>query len=255
MRKYFEITVMTALIISLTISSARYTSEEVDIKEIRQDINRDKHGILSGIAIEQMDIAKEFSGAIKYESIMNQKIESAYIEDKELSYTGLYPKTNEELIKETCEEYLGSIKYTFGMKSTYDGWTIDQGLDCSGFVQFIYEQAGLKTKECLESTLTTYLECEEINYNNLRVGSLGMIEADGTYYTNSHGEKNYTGDFDKDGEKDADSIEHTNHVGIYLGKNELGNDIWCHCNAKDNTVVIGEYPAFKHFYAITILEE
>ena len=255
MRKYFEVTIMTIIVILLTISSASYTSEEVDIKEIRQDTNQNKTGIVSGITISQMGMAKKFNETMKYESIMNQKIESAYIKDKELSYTGLYPKTNEDIINETCNNYLGKIKYAFGMKSTYDGWTIEQGLDCSGFVQFIYDQAGLKTKECIESTLTTYLECEEISYNELKIGSLGMIEADGTYYTNSKGEKSYTGDFNKDGEKDVDSIEHTNHVGIYLGKNELGNDIWCHCNAKDNTVVIGEYPAFKHFYAVTILEE
>lgn len=255
MRRYFAAATVTIFAVSLTISSASYTSEEIDIKEIREQKEEDKSGISSGIIEARIDTVKEFNEAIKYESIMNQKMESAYIEDKELSYTGLYPKSYAELIKETCEKYLGKIKYTFGMKSTYDGWTIDQGLDCSGFVQFIYEQAGLKTKECLESTLTTYLECEEIQHGDMEVGSLGMIEADGTYYTNSTGEKNYTGDFNNDGEKDEDSVEHTNHVGIYLGKNELGNDMWCHCNAKDNTVVIGEYPAFKHFYAVTIVEE
>lgn len=161
----------------------------------------------------------------------------------------------EQTIQDTCKAYVGKIKYTLGMKSTLENWTIQEGLDCSGFVEYVYIKAGFETVECIESTLTISSECQEVEHSLLRVGDLGMIYADGSYYENSDGDINYTGDFDDDGEIDKDAVIHANHVGIYLGTDEDGKDIWCHCNGKDNTVVIGEYPDFIHYYRVNIIGE
>ena len=177
--------------------------------------------------------------------------EQAFIEENEISRSGASEETIAEIITEECNEWLGKITYNFGMKPTYDGWKPEDGLDCSGFVEFIYMESGLDTDECIESTLIISLECPVIDHEELRVGDLGMVNDKGSYYTNSTGEENYTGDFDGDGEIDGDAKLHPNHVGIYLG-NEGGKDIWCHCNAKDNTVVIGEYPLFTHYYRVDI---
>lgn len=44
----------------------------------------------------------------------------------------------------------------------------------------------------------------------------------------------------------------SNHVGIYVGLDENGRQIWVHCagSSMGNTVVIGEYPNFKYFFKI-----
>ena len=43
---------------------------------------------------------------------------------------------------------------------------------------------------------------------------------------------------------------YSNHVGIYVGRNEDGQEIWVHCNAKDNTVSVNE-GCFKTYYRLS----
>ena len=213
----------------------------------------------AGIALEEGKYIEEYINRCNEEkfamSMSSTKVEMATVEKLELERRMRAEQDREKLIISTCEEYVGKIRYNFGMKPTYEGWTIEQGLDCSGFVEFIYMQCGIETEECIESTLITYLECKEITHDELKVGYLGMVDTGGSYYTNSAGEVNYTGDFNGDGEVDEDARLKSNHVGIYLGQDENGNDLWCHCNARDNNVVIGNFPSFKYYYSVTIKGE
>ena len=44
---------------------------------------------------------------------------------------------------------------------------------------------------------------------------------------------------------------YANHVGIYVGKDEDGNELWVHCNNKDKTVSVNE-GCFKYYYRLSI---
>lgn len=49
---------------------------------------------------------------------------------------------------------------------------------------------------------------------------------------------------------------HSNHVGIYVGKDKDGNDLWCHCTGGSiRTVVVNNYDRFQYFYRVLEDEE
>lgn len=49
---------------------------------------------------------------------------------------------------------------------------------------------------------------------------------------------------------------HSNHVGIYVGKDKNGNDLWCHCTGGSlRTVVVNSYDRFQYFYHVLENEE
>lgn len=53
-----------------------------------------------------------------------------------------------------------------------------------------------------------------------------------------------------------DISTHYNHVGIYVGKDTDGNEIWCHCTGgSSRTVVVNSYSKFRHFYRVNVLED
>lgn len=126
------------------------------------------------------------------------------------------------------------IPYEWGGKAQKSGW--DDlwntrkndagelyGLDCSGFVSWAYKTAldldiGQSTAE--QSRLKT------ISYEELKPGDLGLM---------------YEGGSDS---------QNTNHVGIYVGKDENGRDLWCDCNADDNTVVVRNAKYFKVYKSL-----
>lgn len=48
-----------------------------------------------------------------------------------------------------------------------------------------------------------------------------------------------------------DARTHASHVGIYVGKDQEGNEIWCHCTGGNiRTVVVGSYDRFQHYYRV-----
>lgn len=262
-KRYFCTQVIVVFALLMSINTVQTEGEKVleadeqfiSRHEADEQVFNETGSIRAGISEEECNYIDNTERLGWLGSLQSTRVEIASIEKKELERRMNAELDREKLITEMCESYVGKIDYNFGMKPTYDGWTLDKGLDCSGFVEFIYMQCGIKTKECLESTLTTYLECKEITHDELKVGYLGMVTTGGSYYYNSLGQVNYTGDFDGDGVRDEDTKVHANHVGIYLGQNEEGSDIWCHCNAKNGTVVIGEFSSFKYYYAVTIEEE
>lgn len=125
----------------------------------------------------------------------------------------------------------GQVPYLWGGKSSKPGydntwWTFNdnnkqKGLDCSGFVEWVYRTAGYD-EEILSDLHSTYAmldsDMEEIPKEELKIGDIGV----------------------KIGRK-------FNHTGIYAGKIN-GKDHWLHCSSEKGTVVIAEY-SFQKYYS------
>lgn len=108
------------------------------------------------------------------------------------------------------------------------------GIDCSGFVQWVYRNALCDSKG----------KNPDPSYNGM--GTTGII----TGYSNKYLKK-----IDKSELKPGDlgtifvgpsSDGKWNHTGIYLG-----NNLWIHCNGTKGTVIITEFKDFHCYYRVT----
>ncbi len=162
------------------------------------------------------------------ENLINQTVfvksmlEESWItqEQKEILAGQLsYTTTNRQSVAATAASLIGKVPYLWGGKSKKAGydtswWTYrdkkQNGLDCSGFVQWVFRSAGFSEEvwEKLISTGEILRTCEEIEEADLCVGDLGLL--------------NYG--------------ETTNHVGIYAG-----DGYWIHCSSTTNTVVMDQF--------------
>ena len=148
----------------------------------------------------------------------------------------------------------GKLVYTWGgkplNKGDYEGL---KGLDCSGFVEWCYWTGTGNYREELNSTLMITRTQKEINYDELLPGDIGTITTDGTYYLTQDGAKFYSKE-EAIAYQNGDSSgikTKTNHVGMYIGKDENGQDLWIHCKGNpENTVVIDNGYLFKHYYQL-----
>ncbi len=148
-------------------------------------------------------------------------------------YDGDISAAREALIQ-CALDAVGKIPYYWGGKSLvpglddnnfgstvspdYKGRT-KKGLDCSGFVQWVYNTAlGVKVSGSTAGYCSNH---NKISYSDLKPGDVGLIKEPGAS---------------------------SNHIGIYAGRNSDGQDMWIHCTgAPKNTVVYGSY-SFKYFY-------
>lgn len=131
-------------------------------------------------------------------------------------------------------KYVGKIPYYWGGKASslnfesnhfdttveadYKGRT-KKGLDCSGFVQWVMANNGIKVPGSTAgySSYSTYRD-----HSQLKVGDLGFCNLPGSS---------------------------SNHVGIYAGVDENGNDLWIHCAGSSGTVV-NNYNGFKYYISL-----
>lgn len=138
-----------------------------------------------------------------------------------------YKGTNQEVIVKTAVSLVGRVPYLWGGKPamagydtswfTYDPFTGQQkGLDCSGYVQWVFMTAGYPDYiyQNLLSTSSILATQEAISQSELQVGDFGLL--------------NYG--------------ETINHVGIYLG-----DGYWIHCNGSADTVTIDKNTMFTIF--------
>lgn len=161
---------------------------------------------------------------------------------------------NRKLAVLTALSKEGKLVYTWGgkplNKGDYEGL---KGLDCSGFVEWCYWSGTGNYKEELNSTLMITRTQKEINHDELLPGDIGTITTDGTYYVTKNGTKFYSKE-EAIAYQNGDSSgikTHTNHVGMYIGKDENGQDLWIHCKGNpENTVVIDNGYLFKHYYKL-----
>lgn len=156
-------------------------------------------------------------------------------------------KNRKQLIK-VALSVVGRIPYNnTGQRSwPYYGWNPDwgapsgnakhpyKGIDCSGFVQWVYRNAwcdenGKNPSKAYLSmysteTITTSANFDKITKSELKPGDLGTLFEGGSITTGPN--------------------KKWNHVGIYMG-----NGRWVHCSGGSGTVVVSDnYNSFTCFY-------
>lgn len=124
---------------------------------------------------------------------------------------------------------IGMIPYEWGGKAAHSGydrtwWLYDEtsctqnGLDCSGFVQWVYMTAGFDssiTSRLISTNAILESGFQEVSEDELLPGDVGVVEH-----------------------------KTTNHCGIYAGDGK-----WYHCSSYNNTVVAEPY-TFAKFYRV-----
>lgn len=148
-------------------------------------------------------------------------------EKKQLETAEIEAEGNRLTLVNVASSLIGRVPYQWGGKSSRSGYdtswyTIEngqqKGLDCSGYIQWVFRTAGYSEDiwKQLTSTSTIMQTCEQIPQSDLQIGDLGILN----------------------------SGETTNHVGMYIG-----NGYYIHCNAGDRTVSISK-PEFTLFYRV-----
>lgn len=205
-----------------------------------------------------------------YNSIENTYNEFVTYENNNKSFYGYYYVSNErQNIVNLAMSCQGKIKYDWANKPKSKGYQSEwaegkTGLDCSGFIQWVYWTT-LNTETPDKSLYSTYdithnNKLIPISYEDLKPGDIGLIINDGTYYTDILGNKYYDKTSADNFNKDYATINnvpyvssktHTNHVGIYIGKDNNGNDLWCHEKGHpESNVVVNNYDKFTIYYRI-----
>lgn len=101
-------------------------------------------------------------------------------------YRGFYDIGDErEDIVKTAMGAIGKISYQWGAKSTSE--EMPSQLDCSGFVQWVYQAVQGKTDETLASTASIGSTYEQIQKDELKPGDIGMKNPEGTCFKDSGG--------------------------------------------------------------------
>lgn len=169
-------------------------------------------------AIEEREMAE--ANARIHESTMSEMIsENREDYDVEAEYLA---NTRNDIVyaaKKCAEE---GVPYVYGRRPVANLDSIKNGTDCSGFVKWVYEfTTGINTGQS-----TAQFIGKEISFEELELGDLGMIKKPGAY---------------------------ENHIGIYVGTNNLGQAMWCHASTVARKVIVTTYSEFEHFY--TVLEK
>ena len=219
--------------------------EDKNFPHLTNTLHTDNTKELEKLTVELKDLTKKVDN-----SIVNVDFFNGFIE--------LHDSRKE--IVETAESMLGLITYKWGGKATAPGWNsswdFGGGLDCSGFVQWVYWTATGNYIEEIGSTYIISRTQQKIGYNELKPGDLGLMFEDGSHYLDAEGIIFYSESAAKNSNKSKGYEESvirqvTNHVGIYAGKDKNGKDIWIHCTGgSKDTVVKDNFSKFTCFYRI-----
>ncbi len=133
-------------------------------------------------------------------------------------------------IVETAVSMAGKIPYSWGGSARGPGASgiPFAGLDCSHFVDWVYWTA-IGNNLGNGNTETLWGVSKDIAQRDLKPGDLGF-----RYIPSGYGGTGGT-----DG--------HTNHVGIFVGKDNAGNEIWVHENGTADNVSVGIYNGFSYY--------
>lgn len=136
---------------------------------------------------------------------------------------------NRSNIVNVAASVIGKIPYLWGGKPSKPGFDHSwgttmrdgkkKGLDCSGFVQWVYWTAGYNKRIYSQLGSTSAIRTTQIpiSKSQLKPGDLGIMN-------------------------DGSS---TNHTGIYVG-----NGYFIHCNSGENNVSMDKVTYFKYFYRV-----
>ena len=127
---------------------------------------------------------------------------------------------------------IGRIRYNWGGKPTGPGLSglPATGLDCSGFVSWAYMTAGVPRQNWYgggTGAINSSSSMKQISKSQLKPGDLGFKHVGGSA-----------------------SSSNANHVGIYVGKNSSGKDVWLHC-ASGSGATINTYGGFTVYFRST----
>lgn len=129
-------------------------------------------------------------------------------------------------IVDTALSLVGKVPYLWGGKSSKPGidetwWQYlsngkQNGLDCSGFVRWVFQTTGYDNDitNKLWSTYQMRSDLEDISRDELQPGDIGLLK---------------------------DNDVGTNHCGIYIG-----NGLWVHCSSSAKTVTVNSF-GFRFF--------
>lgn len=157
------------------------------------------------------------SGCIMVNFMYQEVLEPEQTEALEIALSA--EDANRRALVSTAASLLGRVPYQWGGKASGPGydeswWTIDEngaqkGLDCSGFVSWVYQTAGYGGYAALCSTGEILKNAQTITEEELLPGDIGVLN-NGTS---------------------------VNHTGIYLG-----NGYFIHCSSGKGTVIISQFP-------------
>ena len=142
-------------------------------------------------------------------------------------------------LMQTAQSLVGRVGYFWGGKSSAgwnSNWGVDTlvtaegstttgtyrpyGLDCSGFVDWVYKTAGVGDEFSGGGTAYQWNQSYSISESNLLPGDLVF--------------------------KSMPYSSGINHVGLYLGRDNAGKKLYVHC-ASGQGVVVDSYSGFKYY--------
>lgn len=135
--------------------------------------------------------------------------------------------TSRRTIVETAGQLLGYTTYKWGAKANYTGGMPKQ-LDCSGFVDWVYRTSGIGNMLSGGGTAYQWGATYAIREDELEIGDLVFKQL-----------------------PSQTTESNANHVGIYIGKDGNGKNLYIHCEYPAG-VVINSYSGFKHFRRVPV---
>lgn len=231
------------------VGSTEYTPDTEEIKYIKSEVTGlSKDDIYQYYSFNETSGSKKYYDSIykKMSNIVNGNgLNSSYFLN--IMNDSIITDEQRELIRSLVEEsdispqiktvltvacsLIGKVPYEWGGKAGHPGydpswWSIDdstniqKGLDCSGFVQWVFMTAGYShdVTDNMISTTSILHSFDTITKNELRPGDIGLLN---------------TGE------------GMTNHTGIYLG-----DGYWIHCSSGKKTVAIDQtdmFTIYKNF--------
>lgn len=231
------------------VGSTEYTPDTEEIKYIKSEVTGlSKDDIYQCYSFNETREAKKYYNSIykKMSNIVNGNgLNSSYFLN--IMNDSMITDEQRELIRSLVEEsdippqiktvltvacsLIGKVPYEWGGKAAHPGydpswWSIDdstniqKGLDCSGFVQWVFMTAGYShdVTDHMISTTSILHSFDTITKNELSPGDIGLLN---------------TGE------------GMTNHTGIYLG-----DGYWIHCSSGKKTVAIEQtdmFTIYKNF--------
>ena len=239
------IAMILALIIALSVGTAGLTKDITPAHQTNANIGT--AGVSADISSIRMAAFKEaeYMEKISEERAANiQKVSIPVKKDNVYASLMFSPYHNcygvgkeRRMVLDIAELYIGKIGYLWGAKPDSDN-NIKDKLDCSGFTQYVFKEA-IGTDIGMGTWAQTQ-KARQIEYDDLKPGDLGFRYV---------GRDNILRDENDEPIVDEEGNITTlvNHVGIYYGKDDDGNDLWIHCSSASHGVTLSTYD-FNYFF-------
>lgn len=194
-----------------------FSVKEEDIRPKADKIYKQMKNAIDGRTLSQSVFIKMPRQISEQEKVLAQSLINS-VEDLEM-----------KAILEVAVSLIGQVPYQWGGKAQTGGydtswWLYDEtgqqkGLDCSGYIQWIFLTCGY-SREITDQLISTSAmqSLVDVSEEELQPGDIGLL---------NHGET-------------------TNHTGIYLG-----DGYFVHCSSEMQTVTISKFP-FRYFKRVLL---